>query len=114
MDEALTPTADPDWIIPEAGYDPLRESSRGTRFAISNGFLGVRGARAIHRGGRWVARSRTLVAGLFDRPDEGPAMPGLVATPDWLHVRIGVPVILMPFTGLVRSRPDKALRSSPL
>jgi len=99
MDEALTPTADPDWIIPEAGYDPLRESSRGTRFAISNGFLGVRGARAIHRGGRWVARSRTLVAGLFDRPDEGPAMPGLVATPDWLHVRIllqGKPLVHRP------------------
>ncbi|MFM0455272.1 glycosyl hydrolase family 65 protein [Paraburkholderia nemoris] len=99
MDEALTPTADPAWIISEAAYDPLRESSRGARFAISNGFIGVRGARAIHRGGRWVAGSRTLVAGLFDTPDEGLAMPALVATPDWLHVRVlleGKPLVHWP------------------
>jgi len=92
---ALTPTDDCDWIIEEAGYDPLREGSRGSRFAISNGFLGVRGARAIHRGGRWVGASRTLVAGLFDTADEEHAIPGLIAAPNWLQVRIlldGVPL----------------------
>ncbi|MGV7240324.1 glycoside hydrolase family 65 protein [Caballeronia sp. M23-90] len=92
---ALSPTDDCEWIIEEAEYDPLREGSRGSRFAISNGFLGVRGARAIHRGGRWVGASRTLVAGLFDTADEEHAIPGLIAAPNWLHVRIlrdGVPL----------------------
>ena len=37
-----------------------------SRFAISNGFLGVRGARSTTRGGRWVVPARTYVAGLFD------------------------------------------------
>jgi len=99
VDHALTPTNDRDWIIEEGGYDPLREASRGARFAISNGFLGVRGARAIHRGGRWVDTSRTLVAGLFDTPDDEHAIPGLVATPDWLQVRIslqGEPLVHRP------------------
>jgi trehalose/maltose hydrolase-like predicted phosphorylase len=48
---ALTSTGDRDWIMEEAGYDPLGEGSRGSSFAISNGFVGVRGVRAIHRGG---------------------------------------------------------------
>jgi len=81
---ALTPTDDHDWIMWEAGYDPLRECSRGSRFVISNAFLGVRGARAIYRGGRWVGMSRTLIAGLFDTPDEEHAIPGLAAARNWL------------------------------
>src|SRR5471032_1804909 len=99
---ALTSTDDCDWIIEEAGYDPLREGSHGSRFAISNGFLGVRGARAIHRGGRWVGASRTLVAGLFDTADEEHAIPGLIAAPNWLQVRIlleGVPLTHKPREG---------------
>ncbi|MFM0339850.1 glycoside hydrolase family 65 protein [Paraburkholderia fungorum] len=102
MDEALTPTNHCGWSMEEGGYDPLREASRGARFAISNGFLGVRGARAIHRGGRWVDTSRTLVAGLFDTPDDEQAIPGLVATPDWLQVRIllqGEPLVHRPGDG---------------
>jgi len=88
LDRALTPSTDPDWIISEADYDPLREASRASRFAISNGFLGVRGARAIHRGGRWVAVSHTMVAGLFDAPEEEQAVPRLATIPNWLHTRI--------------------------
>uniref|UniRef100_UPI003F4F4792 glycoside hydrolase family 65 protein n=1 Tax=Caballeronia sp. LjRoot34 TaxID=3342325 RepID=UPI003F4F4792 len=88
LDRALTPSTDPDWIISEAGYDPLRAASRASRFAISNGFLGVRGARAIHRGGRWVAVSHTMVAGLFDALEEEDAIPRLVAIPNWLQTRI--------------------------
>ena len=104
---ALTSTDDCDWIIEEAGYDPLREGSRGSRFAISNGFLGVRGARAIHRGGRWVGTSRTLVAGLFDTPDEEHGIPGLIAAPNWLQVRIlleGVPLTHKPRDGKSQHR----------
>ncbi|QIE30023.1 hypothetical protein SBC1_77770 (plasmid) [Caballeronia sp. SBC1] len=85
---ALTSTGERDWIIEEAGYDPLREGSRGSRFAISNGLLGVRGAPAIHREGRWVGASRTLVAGLLDTPDEEHGIPGLIAASNWLQVRV--------------------------
>jgi hypothetical protein len=53
---ALTSTDDLDWIIEEAGYDPLREGGRGSRFAVGNSFVGVCGIRAIHRGGDELAR----------------------------------------------------------
>ena len=49
MAQILTPTADPAWVLSVDGYDPLRESSIESRFAISNGFLGIRGARAASR-----------------------------------------------------------------
>jgi trehalose/maltose hydrolase-like predicted phosphorylase len=64
MERALEPTADPAWVIVADGYDALRERCLESRFAISNGFLGVRGTRAITRGARWVVPPRTYVAGL--------------------------------------------------
>ena len=99
MDHALNPTADPAWIIHEDGCDPLRDSSRETRFAISNGFLGVRGEQAINRGASRVIPPCTYVAGLFDTPDSEPATPGLIPAADWLQVRIvlrGVPLVHRP------------------
>ena len=66
MEHALEPTADPAWVLDAEGYDPLREGNLESRFAISNGFLGIRGARATTRGGRWIVPPRTYVAGLFD------------------------------------------------
>ncbi len=91
MEEALEPTADPAWVLTADGYDPLREHSLESRFAISNGFLGVRGARAITRGARWVVPPRTYVAGLFDNPDGEETEPELVPAADWLKVRILLP-----------------------
>ena len=97
MQDALTPTADPGWVLEEHGYDPLRETSVEARFAVSNGFLGVRGARAVGRGPMWVSWlhtlswaswPRTYVAGLFDTPNTEPAVPALVPAADWLRVRI--------------------------
>ena len=94
------------WLLQEDGYDPLRESGIESRFAISNGFLGVRGARAASRGPTWVSWlhhlswaswPRTFVAGLFDTPNTEPAVPALVPAPDWLRYRIlidGVPLVL--------------------
>ena len=76
MEHALEPTADPAWVLDAEGYDPLRESSVESRFAISNGFLGIRGARAITRGARWVVPPRTYVAGLFDTPGTERAVTG--------------------------------------
>ena len=75
MKHTLEPTAEPAWVLHAEGYDPLRESSVESRFAISNGFLGVRGTRAITRGARWVVPPHTYVAGLFDTPGAAGAVP---------------------------------------
>ncbi|HME23706.1 MAG TPA: glycosyl hydrolase family 65 protein [Acetobacteraceae bacterium] len=88
MRDALRPTADPAWVLAAEGFDPLRESIFESRFAISNGFLGVRAARAVSRGARWVFPSRTYVAGLFDTPDPEHAVPVLVTAADWLRIRV--------------------------
>jgi trehalose/maltose hydrolase-like predicted phosphorylase len=94
---ALEPTADAGWVLEEHGYDPLREASIESRFTVSNGFLGVRGARAVSRGPMWVSWlhtlnwaswPRTYVAGLFDTPNTEPPVPALVPVADWLRVRI--------------------------
>src|SRR5579863_320563 len=90
MDDALKPTGNAAWVLESAGYDPLREGSLESRFAISNGFLGIRGARAITRGARWVVPPRTYVAGLFDTLGAKPAIPELVPAADWLKVRISL------------------------
>lgn len=90
MDHALKPTAEAAWVLEVVGYDPLREGSLESRFAISNGFLGIRGARAITRGARWVVPPHTYVAGLFDTLGTKPAIPELVPAADWLKVRISL------------------------
>src|SRR5271163_4235844 len=90
MDDVLKPTADAAWVLEAVGYDPLREGSLESRFAISNGFLGIRGARAITRGARWVVPPHTYVAGLFDTLCTKPAIPELVPAADWLKVRISL------------------------
>ena len=91
MDHAIEPTGDPAWVLHADGYDALRETSLESRFAISNGLMGIRGTRAVTRGARWVVPARTYVAGLFDTPNAGPASPGLVPAADWLQVRILLP-----------------------
>ncbi len=85
---ALTPTSDPNWVFGADGYDPLRETSVESRFAISNGFLGIRGARSTTRGERWVVPPRTYVAGLFDEAGAEHTTSELVPAADWLRIRI--------------------------
>ena len=67
------------------------------RFALANGFLGLRAARAVSRGPTWVSWlgyikwaswPRCYVAGLFDRPNTEPPVPALVPVADWPRVRI--------------------------
>jgi trehalose/maltose hydrolase-like predicted phosphorylase len=91
MKPTLEPTADLTWLLHVDGYDALRETTVESRFAISNGLLGIRGARAMTRGARWVVPARTYVAGLFDTPGTGSGAPGLVPAADWLQVRILLP-----------------------
>jgi trehalose/maltose hydrolase-like predicted phosphorylase len=106
LPEAFQTTSDATWLLHEYGYRPERESGVESRFAVSNGFLGVRAARAISRGAMWVSWSHTLswaswprtyVAGLFDIPNIQPPVPALVPGPDWLRIRLlldGKPLLL--------------------
>ncbi len=89
MDDILGPTADPSWVLGVDGYDPLRERSIESRFANSNGFLGVRAGRSATAGARWVVPARTHVAGLFDTSDHTPER--LVPAADWQRIRILLP-----------------------
>ncbi|MBV8614945.1 MAG: glycoside hydrolase family 65 protein, partial [Acetobacteraceae bacterium] len=88
MERLLEPTPDPAWLLATEGYDPLREGIYEARYAISNGFLGVRGGRAVSRGERWGEPLRTYIAGLFDIPGPEHPIPELVAAPGWLELRI--------------------------
>jgi len=116
MPHPLEPTVDADWTLQEHGQDMRRESSIESCFAISNGFLGVRAARAVSRGPTWMAWTftlpwaswpRTYVAGLFDTPNTDPAVPALVPVANWLRVRIlldGEPLLLRRGTLLGHTR----------
>ena len=88
---ALEPTTDPAWVIAQRGFDPLRDRSRQSRFSISNGFLGVRGARAINRSPDSGAPPHTYVAGLFDVRGVEQPVPALVPAADWLRMDIRLP-----------------------
>src|SRR5258708_8528602 len=97
MQDAFAPTAEAGWAVVNEGYDAKRESSVEARFAIGNGFLGMRAARSVSRaaiwlsflrGQTWVSWPRTYVAGLFDAPDTDPPVPALVPLADWSRVRI--------------------------
>jgi trehalose/maltose hydrolase-like predicted phosphorylase len=105
-DEVLNSTADPAWVIHEDGCDPLRNSSRETRFTISNGFLGIRGAQAINRVTPQVISPCTYIAGLFDTVDEEHPVPERISAPDWLGLRISHQgVLLVHRPGDVSSHP---------
>ncbi len=90
MGAVFAPTADAAWVIEQPGFDPLRDCSRQSRFAISNGFLGVRGGRTVNRGLECGSVPHTYVAGLFDVPGSGQPVPGLVPAADWLRVDISL------------------------
>ena len=99
MEQILEPTNDLAWILESEGYDQLRQSSLDSRFAISNGFLGVKGGRVTTRGARSIPPSRIYVAGLFDMAGIDHAVPGLAPAADWLQVRIllaGAPIVHHP------------------
>lgn len=97
MPDLLEPTADPAWVLSQEGYNVLTESGVESRFALGNGFLGMRASRSINRRPtwvswlgyiRWAAWPRCYVAGLFDVPNTEPPVPALVPVPDWSRVRL--------------------------
>ncbi|MBV8334458.1 MAG: glycoside hydrolase family 65 protein, partial [Alphaproteobacteria bacterium] len=97
MIQALQPTQDPSWVLTHEGYNVLTENAVESRFALGNGFLGMRASRPVSRGPtwvswlgyiRWASWPRCYVAGLFDRPNTVPPVPALVPIADWSRVRL--------------------------
>jgi len=97
MRDVMQPTPDPDWVLTHEGYDVLTENAVESRFALSNGFLGMRACRPFSRGPtwvswlgyiRWASWPRCYVAGLFDRPNTVPPVPALVPVADWSRIRL--------------------------
>jgi trehalose/maltose hydrolase-like predicted phosphorylase len=97
MMQALEPTQDPSWVLTHEGYNVLTENAVESRFALGNGFLGMRASRPVSRGPtwvswqgfvRWASWPRCYVAGLFDRPNTVPPVPALVPVADWSRVRL--------------------------
>lgn len=81
---ALSPCADPDWLLEQDGVDPAREREIEALFAIGNGYLGV---RASISGGRF-SHPATFIAGVYVPDDNlGPA---LAVLPPWLDVDVMV------------------------
>ena len=55
MHAALEPTRQSDWVLSHEGYNVLSGSAVESRFALGNGFLGMRAARSVSRDPTWVA-----------------------------------------------------------
>ena len=97
MRDAIEPTRDPGWVLTHEGYSVVTENAVESRFALGNGFLGMRASRPVSRGPtwvswlgyiRWASWPRCYVAGLFDRPNTVPPVPALVPVADWSRVRL--------------------------
>jgi len=97
MLQAFEPTPAVGWVLTHRGYSVMTESAVESRFAIANGFLGMRAARSVSRGPtwvswlgylRWASWPRCYVAGLFDTPNVEPPVPALVPVADWSRVRV--------------------------
>ena len=54
MHEVMQPTQDAGWVLTHEGYSVLTENAVESRFALGNGFLGMRASRPVSRGPTWV------------------------------------------------------------
>jgi trehalose/maltose hydrolase-like predicted phosphorylase len=97
MHDVMQPTREAGWVLGHEGYDVLTENAVESRFALGNGFMGMRASRPYSRGPtwvswlgyiRWASWPRCYVAGLFDRPNTLPPVPALVPVANWSHIRI--------------------------
>ena len=47
MLEALQPAKDPGWVLTHEGYNVMTENAVESRFALGDGFLGMRASRPV-------------------------------------------------------------------
>jgi trehalose/maltose hydrolase-like predicted phosphorylase len=79
---ALSPCADPGWLLCEEGLSPARQREIESLFAIGNGYIGVRASI----GGVRFSNPATFIAGVFaGGKDLGPR---LALLPQWLNVDV--------------------------
>jgi trehalose/maltose hydrolase-like predicted phosphorylase len=77
----------PGWVLESEGLDVRTERALESRFALSNGYLGVRSSLDIPSE---ASTPRTYVSGFFDAlPDRG-NRPALVPVPGWLEIDVEV------------------------
>jgi kojibiose phosphorylase len=85
-DEPAAPPPAPDgWVVERSGYDPVSEASSETLFAVSNGYMGIRGAADEDGPGSMPG---AYVAGLFDGAAAG--QEDLVVIGDWAATEVVV------------------------
>ena len=73
------------WVVERSGYNPVSEASSETLFALSNGFMGIRGTADEDGPGSMPG---AYVAGLFDGTTAG--QEDLVVIGDWAATEIYV------------------------
>ena len=81
---AAPPTGD-GWRVVQTGYDLVTEASHDALFALSNGYMGVRGASDEPSP---AATPSAHVAGLYDASDHGAE--DMLVIPDWATSAISV------------------------
>jgi trehalose/maltose hydrolase-like predicted phosphorylase len=82
---AVAPPPADGWVVERTGYDPVTEASSETLFALSNGYLGIRGTADEDGPGSMPG---AYVAGLFDGTVAG--QEDLVVIGDWAATQITV------------------------
>ncbi len=83
----LTPTSDPNWLLLEEGFAPLREHEIESIFAISNGYVGTRAS--LEEDSRF-SQPGAFLAGVFVEDPDSMLGPYLALLPGWPHLEIKV------------------------
>jgi kojibiose phosphorylase len=84
-DFALSPYADPAWVLIEDGVDVAREREIESLFAIGNGYLGMRASIAE---GSTFSHPSTFAAGIYVADKN--TGPRVAVLPHWFHVELAV------------------------
>ncbi len=83
----MTPTSDPDWILLEEGFAPLREHEIESIFAIANGYVGTRAS--LEEESR-CSQPGAFLAGVFIEDPGSTLGPSLALLPGWPYLEIVV------------------------
>ncbi len=81
------PTADQKWLLVEEGFSLSREHEIESLFAVSNGYVGTRGALAE---GSRLSSPATFVAGIFTVDHKTGPIPKLAVASDWVRLQVTV------------------------
>src|SRR6266566_904449 len=78
---------DPNWYLEQVGFVPELEHEIESRFALSNGHLGMRASLPSPTS---ASRPRFFVSGLFGLAPQEPRTPSLVPLPNWNWIRVAI------------------------